>query len=228
MNVHKRFIFLIGVTILFVFVLTGCNHDEKLAGNIYTSLEKSAQMEKDFGDKQQDLQEADQNEQAIYDKIMALDIDQSDQIKQHIKNAQKCNVKQQQLLEEIKLSFDKSYEVALTIKSNVEEIKDSKQKNRATKVVQLMETRYDLFQSYYNQYEVAIKQDIHLYEQLQDEEMKTTDLDQQINEINQSYSDLKQEEQQFNDYTKRYNKKKAQYYQNASLDEKQIKQKASS
>lgn len=227
MKVYKRFT-IVCFMMLCVCVLTGCHHDEKLAGSIYTNLEQSALMEKGFVEKQQGLQEEDQKEQVIYDKIMALDIDQADQIKGHIEDVERHNVERKQLLQEVRHSFEKAYKLSLTVKPNVKEIKDDKQKRKATAVVQLMEKRYDLFQSYCKQYGAVLKQDNHLYEQLKDEKMSVKDLDKEITKINQGYRDMEEQKQQFNDYTKKYNQAKVQYYQSSDLNYKRLKQKETS
>lgn len=62
-----------------------------------------------------------------------------------------------------------------------------------------------------------------LYEQLQTKEIKATDLDKQIIEINRDYKEMEKQGKQFNSYTKQYNKAKAVYYQKVNLNERHIK-----
>lgn len=220
---YKRWVIVFCSMILLASVFAGCQQDEKRAESIYESLEKSARMEKDAIDKQQDLHEAGLDEEAIYDKIIALDIDHKDQIKKQIEKARKENTKRNQLLQEIKFSYDKGFELSLAIKSKVDKIKDTKQKKQANVVVQLMDKRKEQFQSYYKQYNGLLKHNADLYEQLQTKEIKATDLDKQIIEINRDYKEMEKQGKQFNSYTKQYNKAKAVYYQKSNLNERHIK-----
>ncbi|GAB4074779.1 hypothetical protein GCM10028778_22820 [Barrientosiimonas marina] len=141
-----------------------------------------------------------------------------------MKDAQQLNEKQKHYLQEAKDSFNKANKVSSQIKTAVQDIDDTKEKKKATAVVQLMEKRQNVFESYYHQYLDVLKLNNHLYEQLQSKALKASNLDKQIKKINQNYKTMKEQEQEFNHITKQYNQVKSQYYNKSSLTQKRINQ----
>ncbi|WP_157724805.1 YkyA family protein [Virgibacillus phasianinus] len=214
----RRIIIVLNCLVLMGFLLTGCHQDEKRAKSIYKSLEKSAHIEQKFADELRQLKKASQSEQTIYNEIIALDINQESEIEKRVENAQTCNQHMRKSLQEAKNSFDNAYKAFLAVKPASEKIKKPKREEEVKSIIQLMEKRKDLFQSYFNKYIDSLKDNKDFYKQLQNEQIKNSRLEEEIEALNQSYSGMKKQEQKFNRSTKRFNAAKQQYYQNAKLD----------
>lgn len=202
---------------LFLILLSGCHHDQKQAEDIYTDLEKAADQEKVFADKQQALEEIDEEDQTIYHKIMDIDTDHVKQLKHHIEAAQKNNEQQKQLLDEMYAGLNHAYKLALPTKKTAEKIKDTEQQKLAIETIELTEKRYELFESYYQQYEDSLKETDQFYGQLQKEDRDTAALDKQIKKVNKLYSKMEEQQDEFNRCTEQYNDTKSKYYQAAGL-----------
>lgn len=216
MDIFKKFV-MSALPLLLVFLLAGCHHDQKRAKNIYHHLEKSARFEKSFADQQQTLVKVSHKEQKLYDKIISLKVDHDHEIKAEIKRAKKCNTKREQHLKASKKHFDRAYATVSSLKPVVKEIKSPEEKKEASEVIKLMEKRYHLYQSYHREYTDVLALNQELYKRLAKQQYKASKLDKQIAKINQKYSHMKDQKQQFNHYTKQYNKAKNQYYQDAGL-----------
>ncbi|MGA9288581.1 MAG: YkyA family protein [Anaerobacillus sp.] len=217
----KRVI-IICFSISLVLIVSGCHEAEKRAGHIYQGLEKSAEIEKEFAEQHVASVKASQEEQSLYKEIISLEMDQEEQIKQNTRDAQELNTKEKQYLYESKKKFDQAYETFSEIKSPVSHIKHIKVKEQATTVIELMEKRRELFESYYDHYLEVIKLNGQFYEQLQNEELKVSEMSQQIKKINANYLAMKEKQQQFNQNTKQYNKVKSKYYQNEVMVKKKV------
>ncbi|MBM7600823.1 chromosome segregation ATPase [Virgibacillus halotolerans] len=213
----KNWKLFICLMMLFLILLSGCHHDQKQAENIYTDLEKAADQEKVFADKQQALKETGEEEQTIYQKIMDIDTDHVEQLKQHIGAAQKNNEQQKQLLEEIDAGLNDAYQLSLPTKKVAEEIRDTEQQKLAIETVELMDKRYELFESYYKDFEDSLKESKEFYGQLQKEDRDTEALDKQIKKINKRYRKMEEQQDEFNRCTEQYNETKSKYYQAAGL-----------
>ncbi len=194
-------------------LLTGCNHDEKIAEQIYSNLEKSAQMEEKFAAKQQNLSELGHEEQAAYQEITSLTMDQENQVRKKLKEAQEYNANLKRTLNGTKESFDKAYRNILSVETNMEKIKAKEQKVKVSKIVQVMEKRHDLIENYYKKYENILKLNQNLYTCMQEKDINATEIDKQIKTINQAHTEMLKIEEQFNQFTAKYNAAKKQYYQ---------------
>ncbi|MGE6202962.1 YkyA family protein [Guptibacillus hwajinpoensis] len=203
-------------------IVSGCHEAEKRAGHIYQSLEESAKIEKEFAEQHLATVKAGQEEQALYKEIISLEMDQEEQVTQDTRDAQDFNTKEKQYLHESKKKFDQAYENFSQIKSPVSHIKDSDVKEEVTIVVELMEKRRELFESYYDHYLEVLKLNGQFYEQLQNEELNISEMSQQIKKINENYLSMEEKQQQFNQNTKQYNKVKSKYYQNEVMVKKKV------
>ncbi|WP_085522729.1 YkyA family protein [Tuberibacillus sp. Marseille-P3662] len=219
MTIIKRFV-PFGLSVIFVLLVGGCHHDQKQVESIHHDLKQSAQIEKTFAENQETLGKVNRKEHNLYKTIISLNVNQTDKIQSAIKKAQKYNKKQQQALKTAKKHFKQAFTEVSSMEPVVEKINDTKQKKAASKVVELMEKRHHLYQSYNKKYSHALALNHDFYKQLAKQEYKVSELDQQIEEINHVYDDMKSLKQQFNRYTKQYNKAKIEYYQKAGLEVK--------
>jgi ABC-type transporter Mla subunit MlaD len=217
MEVNKNWKLFTGLIVLCALLLSGCHHDQKQAENIYTNLEKAADLEKTFADHQQTLNKAEKEEQTIYHKIMDLDMDHVDQLKEYIKSALEKNKEQSDLLNELNAGLDKAYELSLSVQSSIKKIKDKEQQSLAGEASELLTRRYELFEDYYDQYMDVLKVSGQFYEDLKKKDRDANALDKQINKINEQYSKMEKQQEQFNHITEQYNETKVQYYRSAGL-----------
>lgn len=217
---HSVFAGCIFLTIL----LTGCNHDEKYAANIYNHLEQAAKLESAFAKKQEVLRQSNEKEQKTYREVLDRSITEEDQITGGIKSAKKENQLQEELLRQAKQEFDKAFDSLADVRTNIDHIKDKKQKEAAAKILDLAKQRNQKLEAYYQEYAHSIKISDRLYEDMLENDFSADKLDSQIKKLNQQYKNMQNEATAFNKATKNYNQAKSSYYQLANLDSYKIKQ----
>lgn len=206
----------------FILILTGCHRDEKQAIDIYQKMEKSASLETEFADDLKRLETNGKKAQAVYNKLIKLNINDTDAIKQKINDANTYTEKQQQLLKEARQSFQKAYKQSAMIRKNVKKIKDKEQKKQATKLITLMKDRKKLIGNFFDDYQEQLELQQKVYQQLENGKFSANELDKHINEINKQNEDMEKLIQQFNQSTKKYNEAENDYYQLAQLNQKDM------
>lgn len=208
---------LLSLSISLVFLLAGCHDDQKQAENTHHHLKKSAEMEKTFAENEEKLSTIHNKEQSLYEKIISLNVDQTQKIQSAVQKAQKYNRKQKHVLQKAEQHFKQAFNTAAEIKSAVKKINDTKQKKTAAKILHLMKKRHNFYQSYHKAYNRLLTLNDTFYKKMAKQKYKVSQLDQQIKKINHEYENMAHLEKKFNHYTKQYNKAKNEYYRKAGL-----------
>ncbi|GGH81829.1 hypothetical protein JOD43_002566 [Pullulanibacillus pueri] len=209
--------------ILVIFVMTGCHHDQKQAEKLHVDLEKSAQIEQRLAKHQESLTQNSTKERKAYKTLLALQIDQNQDIHATIKKAQHYNEEQRRTLNDCDKIFNQGYSLATNAKPLIKDIKDSKQKEAGLKVLKLIEMRHQLYHTYSKEYRHVLDLNDKAYKRLSGEsDIEVKKLEDNIKKINQAYKNLDNKKEQFNRYTTQYNQAKWAYYQKAGLQVKQV------
>ncbi|MCM3569416.1 YkyA family protein [Neobacillus mesonae] len=212
----NRFIVVTIILGLAVF-LTGCDSDEKQAGEIHQKMEESASFEKEFAMNQKELENNRKKAQSVYNNLMNLDINDTDAIKQKLDDANIYIKKQQKSLREAEVNFQKAYTKSASIKENAKKIQDKNQKKQAAKLMKLIDDRKKIIDTFFDEYHNLLKLQTTFYEDLGNRKYNVDKFNQQINEINKYGQNMKDIIQQFNQYTEQYNEVENEYYKLAEL-----------
>lgn len=188
-------------------------NDHKRIEKVDHALENSAQSEELFAKKQRNLAETSKMENKLYHTILSLKVDQNEEITKITKEAQKLIEQQDQYLQEMEQHFDQAYSSIAVIKPLVKKMKGQKTENSTTTMLQLFEKRQQIYNSYCKDYKRLLALNKHLYEKLENKQYNEEELDKEVEQINQIYQNIKNQEQQFNQYTEKYNDEKMRYEQ---------------
>jgi len=195
----------------FAILLSGCN-DRKPDKQAFNYLEKAAKEEEGFNKEQKPLLKEEKKEQSLYNKIMALDTKDAKKIKSYSDEALSSLDKRQKMIDDENKSLTSAYK---TFKKAVPYMKEIKKEKAAKSVQQLidnMKKRYTAFQSLYKSYQSSITADKKLFTLLKDKNVKTEDLQKQLQTVNQTYQKIEENKKAFNAYTETFNDEKQVFY----------------
>ncbi|MEH7382357.1 YkyA family protein [Bacillus sp. JJ1533] len=215
----KNKMFKLSFVLLFlVFLLMGCTGGPSPEEQIYKTLEKVVEVEKDFEEQQDPLVELEKKEKELYDKILTLGMKEFDQIVTLSNEALTIVADRETRINNEHESIKASKKEFQKIDSLISEIKEDSVKEEANALVSLMKQRYESYEELYSSYNEAIQHDKKLYEMFQNEELTLEELEQQINLINETYEKVVAKNEAFNKLTDQYNKAKVSFYKNAGLE----------
>lgn len=199
--------------------MTGCSNQEP-EEQIYEHLEEAVSQEETFREQQEPMVELEEKEQQLYDEIIALNMDQFDQIKEKSEEAAGIVEERRNKLELEKESIDAAKAEFDEIKSPVEDLGEENKEvqEKAKELIDVMEKRYSTYEELYNAYDEALTLDAELYEMTQKEDLKEEDLKAQVEQINESYNQVIEKNEAFNQYTDEYNTLKKELYETMELE----------
>jgi PBP1b-binding outer membrane lipoprotein LpoB len=199
------------------FVLTGCVSKEKATERMYKALENIVEAEKAFEEQQEPLVELEKQEKEIYNQIMALGMKQHDEI---VKLADEALPIIDKRREHLQKEID-SINASKTEFKNAEEIKNemdnSVQKKKATELLEIMSNRYKVHNKLAKEYSSALDNDKELYQMLKNESISYEKLEDHVTILNTIYQKVYDENEEFNELTAQYNRKKLEFYEEAGL-----------
>lgn len=207
----KRF-FIFVIILCFIAFLARCHPDEKQAAAIQEKMEVSASYEAAFASNQEDLNKYREKEQSNYNDLLDLDIQDEDIIQQRLEDAATYIEKQKKLIDEAKENFQKAYEKSDSMKKNVKKIKDKDQKKQVSNLLNVMNDRKELLDSFFDNYLGQLKQLNDFYDHFASNEYDDHDLDHQVEEINEHNEDMEDMMKRFNQITKQYSEMADDYY----------------
>ena len=206
------------VVFISVAILAGCINGKSPEEKIQTILEKSAAEESDFVEQQKPLNELEKSEKDIYDEIIKLGMKEYDQIVELSDEALDNIEDREQLIEKEHNSMQDSQKQFEKVKGQIKKIEDGEAKDQALKLEDTMQARYTAYEDLYNKYIKSIKQDRSLYELFKKEEVKMNELESQINLINDSYTEVINANENFNQLTKKFNEQKENFYEKIGIE----------
>ncbi len=200
---------------LCLLVLSSCGVTAK--ERIYNELEKAASLEQTFEHEQQPLVKLEQKEKEIYYQIISLGMHETQKRKD-------LSLQAQSLLDEREKHLKKERSCLLASKEEFEKVKplmnklsEESLRTKAHAVLDTMQKRYDIYDSLYAQYKGALQKDRELYKLLETGILQLEQVEQKINEINDSYAEVLKLNQAFNEHTEQYNDVKEAFYKESGL-----------
>ncbi len=209
------------ISLFFCFLLiglAGCQFGGSTEDKMYDHLEEAVALEDQFREQQEPLAKAEKKEQEIYDDIVALSMDEFDEVEKLSKEAEENTDKRLEYLKKEKESIDEAYKEFEEIKDLTEDLEGDAAKKDAKILIETMDKRYEAYEKLNKEYEEAVKQDKKLYSSLQDKELTLDQLQEQIKIVNDQYSKVSEHKEEFNKYTTEFNEAKKAFYQSAELD----------
>ncbi|WP_332693784.1 YkyA family protein [Halalkalibacter lacteus] len=198
-----------------IVLLTACG--ENPANTVYHHLEAAVELEQPFEKQQEPLQKAEIRENELFEKIIALGMDEFEEIVQVADEAIVSIQSRETMIKKEKESIEESYQEFKKIEE-VEKIEDFELADVLTDLVKTMQDRYDHYQQLYDSYFEAINLDRTLFEMLQEEDLVMEDLQSQIDNVNETYEKVEGYKEEFNRKTDEYNQLKREFYKVAELN----------
>ncbi|MGB7999390.1 MAG: YkyA family protein [Anaerobacillus sp.] len=198
--------------------LAGCQIGGSTDEKMYDHLEEAVSLEKQFREQQEPLAKAEKKEQAIYEEIVALSMDDFDKIEKLSKQAEEYTDKRLEYLKKEKESIDEAYKEFEEVKDLSSDLENKDAKKDAKKLIDKMDNRYDAYQKLNKEYKAAVEQDKKLYSSLQDKELTLEQLQDQIKVVNDQYGKVAEQKDTFNKYTAEFNDAKKAFYKSADLN----------
>ncbi|MDQ0206504.1 YkyA family protein [Alkalicoccobacillus murimartini] len=197
-------------------VLTACSSNPE--ETIHTHFETAVEEEAVFAEQQAPLQEAEQQEQTWYDEIIELGMDDFDSIVTLTNQALESVETRREMIEDEKAGIEAGYEEASKAESEFENIENEDTRNLASDVQEAMDNRYESYNTLYSLYEESLDLDQQLYELLGQEDLDVSQLEEQIELVNEKYNEITEATETFNSHTDTYNEAKKSFYESADLD----------
>ncbi|WP_226376901.1 YkyA family protein [Oceanobacillus halotolerans] len=205
------------VAIGLMLFLIACN-STSTQDQIYNHLEEAVSLEEVFENQQQPIAELEKQEQALYNEIIDLTMEELDQIQELSKDAISLIEEREEKIELEKDSISASKEEFSKIESLLDEIEEEDVKRQGKEMYDVMMNRYDAYDDLYEVYTESLSLEKTLYEMLQEEETEQEQLTNHITEINETYQKVLEANDQFNAYTVEYNELKEEFYRLAGIE----------
>ncbi len=201
----------------FIVILSACNNTT-VEEEIHIHLEEAVRLEADFENQQSEITQLEMEEQEIYNEIIDLGMDEFDQITDLSERAIENINTRTNLIALEKESIQASQKEFQKIEGLMEDITDEEVKSKANSMFEVMNNRYTSYEQLNESYLDSLELESELYEMLQREELKQEELTEHINKINDSYQKVLDANEQFNQYTVKYNELKKEFYDLAGID----------
>ncbi len=201
-------------------LLSACSSPED---DLNKTLANTVEKEKGFLKEQKSLSSLEKKEDELYKKIMALDLKKYDEIKNLSEDAlTNAEERKKVVKEEASLMKDSKSEFSnLDQSKTLDAIKDKTEKKEAESLFNLMKKRYQTFDQLNKEYVRAISEDQKLYHLLEDKKLTKDDFQKQIDQINESYSKVKNTNDEYNKITTQVNERKSAFFK--AVDKKNSK-----
>ncbi|RYG74027.1 hypothetical protein EU245_03935 [Lentibacillus lipolyticus] len=207
---------LISAIILFVF-LPACS-GKSASEQIYNHLEKAVELEKTFEKQQDPIVELEQKEQEIYKKIIDLNMDEYDKIKELSEKALANIEKREKKIKLEKESMQASKEEFMKIEDKLTDLEEASVQDKADEMFAAMTDRYEAYNELHKAYSKSLSLEEELYTMLQDKELEQETLSDHIASLNDSYQKVIEANKAFNNLTNEYNGLKKEFYDAAGLN----------
>lgn len=209
------------ISLFFCFLvvgLAGCQFGGSPSEKMYDHLEEAVALEDQFREQQKPLAKAEKKEQDIYNEIVALSMEEFDQIEKLSKEAEENTDQRLEYLKKEKASIDEAYEEFEEVKDLTGDLEADAAKKDAESLIEIMDKRYEAYGKLHKEYKAAVEQDKKLYSSLQDKELTLEQLQEQITVVNEKYSKVAEHKENFNQYTSEFNEAKKAFYDSAELN----------
>ncbi|ARK31175.1 YkyA family protein [Halalkalibacter krulwichiae] len=212
----KGKIWLIILLTLALLTLTACK--EQPAEIVYQHLETAVELEEPFQKQQEPLQKAELRESEIFDEIIALGLNEMDQIIELVEEAISSIEAREGMVTAEKASIEESFDEFKKIEEEVDSFEDESLEELFQSLKESMQERFDHYSELHDTYMKTIHEDKVLFELLKDEELSIEELQDQIDIINDLYVEVEKKKEAFNESTDTYNQLKKDFYETAELN----------
>lgn len=209
--------YLLTLGLLISILLTGCFGQKTPEENIYEILENVAGAEEIFERQQDPIVDLERKEKELYNAIISLGMKDYDQIVTLSDEAIENIAKRTELMKNEQNSIKASEQEFEKIVPLISKVDDPDLKKKANELAEVMNKRYDMHDELSEFYLQGLKFDKELYEMFKDKDISMEQLEKQVNRLNETYGQLMDVNEQFNQFTKSYNETKLSFYKQAGL-----------
>ncbi|MGJ9458579.1 YkyA family protein [Oceanobacillus sp. CF4.6] len=202
-------------TILIV-LLAACS-SQSTEEQIHSHLEQAVELEAEFENQQSAITDLEVQEQEIYNQIIDLGMEDFEQITELSNEALSIIDQREEKIELEKQSIESSQEEFAKIEDLISDLEDTEVKEKAETMYGVMDDRYSAYIKLNKAYVTSLELERALYTMLQQEEIEQEELTEHINSINESYEQVLNLNEQFNNHTLEYNALKKEFYEAAEL-----------
>ncbi|WP_368857082.1 YkyA family protein [Neobacillus paridis] len=206
------------ITVIAIFVmLSGCAKKNTTVEEIYHVLEKTVTKEKVFEQQQKPLVTLEKKEKNLYNQIIRLGLKQYDQIVKLSNEAIASVNQRKKLMDKETKSIEESEQEFKKIKPLIGKLEDPDLRKITSELADIMSKRYKAHEKLSLEYNDALKNDKKLYEMFKNKNLPLQELEGQVNKLNKIYKTISATNEEFNQLTEQYNKKKLSFYKKAGL-----------
>ncbi|MBP1968250.1 hypothetical protein J2Z83_000342 [Virgibacillus natechei] len=208
---------LIFLTFTFGAILSACS-GESTEEQLHNHLEEAVVLEEGFEQQQNEITELERQEQELYSEVIELNMEEFDQIQEISQEAIGIIDQRSEVMELEKESIDASQEEFNNISDLIDDIEEEAVREKIEDMYTVMSDRYSAYDNLYEAYMISLELERELYTMLQQEDIEQEDLTEQITAINDSYQDVLEANDQFNEGTIEYNALKQEFYELSDIN----------
>lgn len=202
--VHKLAIATVLTGTLFLSACTGASTEEQLNGILEATFEEEAE----YREVQSELQSREQDEQEIFESIMALTKEQQAEVEEKSQEAIASADERLELLETERESMQSAAEQFKEIGQLIEETEDESLKSELQALKEQMDERFMRHSEFTDQYEALIGHQKELYAMVAKEDMDLATLQDKTDEVNEQNDSVQEAVTAFNEETEQFNELK--------------------
>ncbi|MFK8793629.1 YkyA family protein [Planococcus plakortidis] len=201
---HKLAIATVLTGTLFLSACTGASTEEQLNGILEATFEEEAE----YREVQSELQSREQDEQEIFESIMALTKEQQVEVEEKSQDAIASADERLELLETERESMQSAAEQFKEIGQLIEETEDESLKSELQALKEQMDERFMRHSEFTDQYEALIGHQKELYAMVAKEDMDLATLQDKTDEVNEQNDSVQEAVTAFNEETEQFNELK--------------------
>jgi hypothetical protein len=197
--------------IVVLLLLAGCSHliDKQ---EVLSAFQKMTAYEKDAIEEQKKLTEFEQKQNAIYARMMSYGFKHFTKVAQLAKEAlMNIEEREKYVAREYKAMHSAKRQLNMA-KRKTSGLHDEQIKQQINQFIEVAEQRYETYDKLYAEYREMLALEKELYILLQNKDVTSERFQRQIDRINERYQNIMDINEQFNAYTKEYNREKKQLF----------------
>lgn len=202
--------------IVLLMVLSACGEEKdadlQLTEDIYEYLEETVVLEEDFEATQIEMNDLEKKDQELYDEMAALGNEKIEEITELVDEAIELLDLRLALINEEAEVIAESKVVFMKIEPLMEKLEDKDVQDITERLYDVMMERYDAYNVVHDVYAKSIERTKALYTLLKDEEYNEEDAFSLISDVNDSYDEVMEANDTFNEHTLKYNEVKKELY----------------
>lgn len=199
---------------LFLSACSGTTTEEQLND----ILESTFEQEAEYRDVQSELQSREQNEQQLFESIMALTKEQQAEVEETSQEAADSADERMELLETERQSMQSAAEEFEGIDQLIEETEEETVKSDLEALKTKMEERFAKHSDFTDAYQSLIEQQKELYEMVAQEDMDLATLQEKTTEVNEQNDRVQEAVTAFNEQTEQFNELKNETVEKMEAD----------